>query len=180
METALPSLRWDSSPYNCSPGLILHGGNEGDCLRVPWSLPWCPWIAPVQICNFIIGCSLPRSKCLGALALSKTKHTALVLFTFAKDYFFSNKNWHHVILIEDNGSIKLLEVEWNRYGHDRHHGVNATVYYKQPYGCLFWVNDLLGKYKKLKELRANGPVKGRVIVGLYRADLQEKLYRNIQ
>ena len=23
-------------------GLILHGGNEGDCLRVPWSLPWCP------------------------------------------------------------------------------------------------------------------------------------------
>ena len=23
-------------------GLVLHGGNEGDCLHVPWSLPWCP------------------------------------------------------------------------------------------------------------------------------------------
>ena len=60
------------------PGLILHGGNEGDCLRVPWSLPWCPWNAPVQICNFIIGCPLPRRNCLGALALSTTKHTALL------------------------------------------------------------------------------------------------------
>ena len=82
-----------SVTFNCVPwawirlflhgipaGLILHGGNggnEGDCLRVPWSLPWCPWNAPVQICNFIIGCPLPRRKCLGALALSKTKLTAL-------------------------------------------------------------------------------------------------------
>ena len=28
--------------YYVSAGLILHGGNEGDCLRVPRSLPWCP------------------------------------------------------------------------------------------------------------------------------------------
>ena len=41
----------------------------------------CPWNAPVQICNFIIGCPLPRRKCLGALALSKTKHTALLHYT---------------------------------------------------------------------------------------------------
>ena len=50
-------------------GLILHGGNEGDCHRVPWSLPWCLWNASVQIYNFIIGFPLPRRKCLGALAL---------------------------------------------------------------------------------------------------------------
>ena len=60
-----------------SAGLILHGGNEGDCLRVPWSLPWCPRNDPVQICNFIKGCPLPRKKCLGVLAFSKTKHTGL-------------------------------------------------------------------------------------------------------
>ena len=62
---------------SASPGLILHEGNEGDCLYAPWLLIWCSWNAPVQICNFIIGCPLPRRKCLGALALSKTKHTAL-------------------------------------------------------------------------------------------------------
>ena len=39
-------------------GLILQGGNEGNCF-------------------FLIGCSLPRRKCLGALALSKMKHTGL-------------------------------------------------------------------------------------------------------
>ena len=50
----------------------------------PWSLPWCPWNAPVQICNFLIGCPLPRRKCLGALALSKTKHTALALHDMKK------------------------------------------------------------------------------------------------
>ena len=21
---------------------VLHGGNKGDCLHAPWSLPWCP------------------------------------------------------------------------------------------------------------------------------------------
>ena len=53
-------------------GLILHGGNGSDCLRCPLSLPWCPWSAPVEIYNFLIGCPLPpRRKCLGALALSK-------------------------------------------------------------------------------------------------------------
>ena len=41
---------------------------------LPWSLPWCPWHARVEIDNFLIGCPLPRSKCLGALALLKTKH----------------------------------------------------------------------------------------------------------
>ena len=45
----------------------------------PWSLPWCPWNAPVEIYNFLIGCPLPRRKCLGALALSKTKHTGLLM-----------------------------------------------------------------------------------------------------
>ena len=36
-------------------GLILHGGNGGDCLRCPLPLPWCPWNAPVEIYNFLIG-----------------------------------------------------------------------------------------------------------------------------
>ena len=27
-------------------GLILNGGNGGNCLRCPWSLPWCPFISP--------------------------------------------------------------------------------------------------------------------------------------
>ena len=38
----------------------------------PWSLPWCPWNAPVRSYNFLIGCPSPRRKCLGALTLSKT------------------------------------------------------------------------------------------------------------
>ena len=41
----------------------------------PWSLPWCPSNAPVDNQNVLIGCPLPRRKCLGALALLKTKHT---------------------------------------------------------------------------------------------------------
>ena len=40
-------------------------------------LPWCPWNAPVEIYNFIVGCPLPRRECLGALALSKMKLTGL-------------------------------------------------------------------------------------------------------
>ena len=59
--------------------LILHGGNECDCLRCPLPLPWCPRNATVEIYNFLIGCLLPKRKCLGALALSKTKHTGLIL-----------------------------------------------------------------------------------------------------
>ena len=30
-------------------GLILHRGKEGDCLHAPWSMPSCPWNAPVEI-----------------------------------------------------------------------------------------------------------------------------------
>ena len=30
----------------CTSGLILHGGNGGNCLRCPWSLPWCPFRSP--------------------------------------------------------------------------------------------------------------------------------------
>ena len=64
--------------YTFVPGLILHGGNRGDCLRCPLPLPWCPWNAPVELYNFLIhvGCPLSRRKCLGAL--SKTKHTGLM------------------------------------------------------------------------------------------------------
>ena len=29
-------------------------GLEGDCLHAPWSLPWCPWIAPVETYNLLI------------------------------------------------------------------------------------------------------------------------------
>ena len=65
--------------FTVHSGLILHGGNEGDCLRCPMSLPWCPRNAPVEIYNFLIGCPLPKKKCLGALALSKTKHTAMYI-----------------------------------------------------------------------------------------------------
>ena len=56
-------------------GLVLHGGNKGNCLHAPppCSLPLCLWNAPVEINNF----TLPRRICLGALALSKTKHTGL-------------------------------------------------------------------------------------------------------
>ena len=42
--------------------MIHHRGNEGDRLRVPWPLPWCPW-SPSR-----------TRKCLGALALPKTNH----------------------------------------------------------------------------------------------------------
>ena len=28
--------------FNMLTGLILHGGNEWDCLHAPWLLPWCP------------------------------------------------------------------------------------------------------------------------------------------
>ena len=53
-------------------GVIFHGGNEGDS---SWSLPRCPWNAPVEMYNFLI--PLPRRKLLGAIALSKTKHAGL-------------------------------------------------------------------------------------------------------
>ena len=59
-------------------GLILQGGNGGDCLHAPWSLPWCLWNAPVEVDNFLIGCPSPRRKCLDAPALSKLNRTGLL------------------------------------------------------------------------------------------------------
>ena len=50
----------------CDPGRIAHSYISSNA---PWSLPWCPWIAPVEIYNFLKGLPLPRRKCLGALAL---------------------------------------------------------------------------------------------------------------
>ena len=36
-------------------GLILHEGNEGDCHRAPWPMPWCPWNATyINIYNVLI------------------------------------------------------------------------------------------------------------------------------
>ena len=58
--------------FSNTSGLILHRGNEGDCLCCPCSLPWCPWNALVEMYNFII-------ECLGVLALLKTKHTGLYI-----------------------------------------------------------------------------------------------------
>ena len=29
-----------------APGLIFNGGNGGNCLCCPWSLPWCPFKSP--------------------------------------------------------------------------------------------------------------------------------------
>ena len=46
-----------------------------------WSLRWCPWNAPVETYSFLIGCPLPRRKCLGALASLKTKHTCTGLYS---------------------------------------------------------------------------------------------------
>ena len=46
------------------------------------SSPWSPWNAPVKIYNFLIGCPLPWRKCLGALPVSKTKHTVHVQACF--------------------------------------------------------------------------------------------------
>ena len=59
-------------------GLILHGG---DCLRCPLVIALVPLKCSVEIYNFLIGCPLPKRKCLGALVLSKTKHTALGIYS---------------------------------------------------------------------------------------------------
>ena len=89
--------------FNTGPtllaGLILHGGNEGYCLRCPLPLPWCPWNAPVEIYNFLIGCHLPKRKYLGALAHLKMKHTALdIHFFFIIIIFFTNNQQHQYVL----------------------------------------------------------------------------------
>ena len=52
-------------------GPILHEGNEGDCLHDPWSLPWCPWNAPVEIYNFLIRPLLPGGNAFVTLPLQK-------------------------------------------------------------------------------------------------------------
>ena len=43
------------SCYCFSSSLLFHRGNEGDYLQAPWSLPWCPRNAPVEIYNVLIG-----------------------------------------------------------------------------------------------------------------------------
>ena len=70
-----------SSVLQC-PALIRHIGIECNCLHATWSLPWCPWNASVKIYNFLLGCPLPRRKCLGALALSITEHTGLSVIVY--------------------------------------------------------------------------------------------------
>ena len=50
----------DQASYDT--GLILHGGNRGDCLQAPWSLPRCPWnVLLVESRRFEKG---PRGKLL--------------------------------------------------------------------------------------------------------------------
>ena len=68
-----PGQKWVYRPYISRSD----GGNGGDCLHALWSLPWCPWNAPVEVNNLLIGCPLLKKKCHGALALSKIKHTGL-------------------------------------------------------------------------------------------------------
>ena len=63
-------------------GLIRYRCNKGDCLHAHWSLPWCLCNAPREIYNFLIGCPLPKRKCLGVLAQSRTNHTGLVLSSY--------------------------------------------------------------------------------------------------
>ena len=65
--------------------LILHGGNEGNCLHAPWSMPW-GLEKQVEIYNFLIGCPLPRRQCVGAL--SKTKHTCTVIMMVFLKFFY--------------------------------------------------------------------------------------------
>ena len=72
-------------------GHILHGGNKGNYLHAPWSLPWCPWNAPVEIYKFLIECSLPRRKCLGALSAQKLVNKMFVL-EWIKNLSLSNSS----------------------------------------------------------------------------------------
>ena len=55
---------------------------ENSTLLKAWYFIGFGWICPVEIYNFLIGCLLPRRKCLGALTLSKTNYTALLPATF--------------------------------------------------------------------------------------------------
>ena len=59
-------------------GLILHGGNEGDCLNAPWS---CVTLLHLKCSStnlhFLNSVPFTTEKMLGVIALSKTKHTGL-------------------------------------------------------------------------------------------------------
>ena len=81
-------------------GLFLYGGNEGDCPYAPWSLPWSPSNAPVEVYNFLIGYPSPRRKCLGALALSKTWPT------------FLHNDWAN--WVRGAGSLKACKEQYTR------------------------------------------------------------------
>ena len=52
-------------------GRVLHRGNKGDCLHAPGHC-----IGALEVYIFLIRFPLPRRKCLGALALSKTYRPA--------------------------------------------------------------------------------------------------------
>ena len=41
----LMNLGWYLQQHQ-PPGLIFNRGNGGNCLRCPWSLPWCPFKSP--------------------------------------------------------------------------------------------------------------------------------------
>ena len=86
----------DNNNRKMNAGLILHGGTVLICLDAPWSLPWCPENAlAVEIYNFIIGCPLPRRKCLKVPAPCPFKQSIqawqrkLLFFVKESCYFLS-------------------------------------------------------------------------------------------
>ena len=97
-------LQWESKQRGSAwvlltsswAGLILHGGNEGDCPLVIALVPLKCYT--VKIYNFLIGCPLPRRKCLGALALSKTKHTGLTGCIRTINHVHANKELEKINL----------------------------------------------------------------------------------
>ena len=58
----------------CTSGLILNGGNGGNCLRCPWSLPWCPFKSPNRNVQIPHRGALCQGK--NRLAPSSTKYQA--------------------------------------------------------------------------------------------------------
>ena len=67
----------------------------------------------VEINNFLIGCPLTRKKCLGALALSKTKHTGLtgvqceIILNSRKHFFGRMVRYHVYVWISAQPQTKL-------------------------------------------------------------------------
>ena len=95
----LPELnRWTTTLPDTSK---RHRGNEGDCLHAPWSLPWCPWNAAVEIYNFLYRVPCTKEKlpwCLCPFkneAYSPARHTTcrefLPLFPFLKKTCVSHR-----------------------------------------------------------------------------------------